>query len=135
MAVVVGYGPAPEGRAALQAARQEARDRQLKLVVVNSHKGGASFDGDDSIRTDEELEDVRRQLAEDGTEFEVLTLVRGNDPTEDLVEVAGEVGATLIVIGLRRRSPIGKLVLGSNAQRILLEADCPVLSVKAPRKG
>lgn len=135
MAVVVGYVPTPEGRAALQAARQEARDRQLKLVVVNSHKGGASFDGDDSIRTDEELEDVRRQLAEDGTEFEVLTLVRGNDPTEDLVEVAGEVGATLIVIGLRRRSPIGKLVLGSNAQRILLEADCPVLSVKAPRKG
>ena len=135
MAVVVGYVPTPEGRAALQAARQEARDRQLKLVVVNSHKGGASFDGDDSIRTDEELEDVRRQLAEDGTEFEVLTLVRGNDPTEDLVEVAGEVGATLIVIGLRRRSPIGKLVLGSNAQRILLEADCPVLSVKAPRRG
>ena len=133
MAVVVGYVPTAEGRAALQAARQEARDRGLKLVVVNSHKGGSSFDGDDSIRTDEELEAVRRELTEDGAEFEILTLVRGNDPTEDLVEVAGEVGATLIVIGLRRRSPIGKLVLGSNAQRILLEADCPVLSVKAPR--
>ena len=133
MAVVVGYVPTPEGRAALQAARQEARDRRLKLVVVNSHKGGSSFDGDDSIRTDEELEAVRRELTEDGTDFEVLTLVRGNDPTDDLVEVAGEVSAALIVIGLRRRSPIGKLVLGSNAQRILLEADCPVLSVKAPR--
>ena len=133
MAVVVGYVPTAEGRAALQAARQEARDRGLKLVVVNSHKGGSSCDGDDSIRTDEELEAVRRELTEDGAEFEILTLVRGNDPTEDLVEVAGEVGATLIVIGLRRRSPIGKLVLGSNAQRILLEADCPVLSVKAPR--
>ncbi len=135
MAVVVGYVPTPEGRAALQAARQEARDRQLRLVVVNSHKGGASFDGDDSIRTDQELESVRRELTEDGADFEVLELVRGNDPTEDLVEVAGEVGAALIVIGLRRRSPIGKLVLGSNAQRILLEADCPVLSVKAPRSG
>lgn len=135
MAVVVGYVPTPEGRAALQAARQEARDRQLRLVVVNSHKGGASFDGDDSIRTDQELEAVRRELTEDGADFEVLELVRGNDPTEDLVEVAGEVGAALIVIGLRRRSPIGKLVLGSNAQRILLEADCPVLSVKALRSG
>lgn len=135
MAVVVGYVPTPEGRAALLAARQEARDRQLRLVVVNSHKGGASFDGDDSIRTDQELEAVRRELTEDGADFEILELVRGNDPTEDLVEVAGEVGATLIVIGLRRRSPIGKLVLGSNAQRILLEADCPVLSVKAPRSG
>ena len=133
MAVVVGYVPTPEGRAALQAAREEARDRRLKLVVVNSHKGGASFDGDDAIRTDQELETVRRELTADGSDFEILTLVRGNDPTEDLVEVAAELGAALIVIGLRRRSPIGKLVLGSNAQRILLEADCPVLSVKAPR--
>lgn len=135
MAVVVGYVPTPEGRAALQAAREEARDRRLKLVVVNSHKGGASFDGDDAIRTDQELETVRRELTADGSDFEILTLVRGNDPTEDLVEVAAELGAALIVIGLRRRSPIGKLVLGSNAQRILLEADCPVLSVKAPRGG
>ena len=135
MAVVVGYVPTPEGRAALQAAREEARDRRLKLVVVNSHKGGASFDGDDAIRTDQELETVRRELTADGSDFEILTLVRGNDPTEDLVEVAAELGAALIVIGLRRRSPIGKIVLGSNAQRILLEADCPVLSVKAPRGG
>lgn len=134
MTVVVGYVPTPEGRAALQAAREEARDRRLKLVVVNSHKGGASFDGDDAIRTDQELETVRRELTADGSDFEILTLVRGNDPTEDLVEVAAELGAALIVIGLRRRSPIGKLVLGSNAQRILLEADCPVLSVKAPRQ-
>jgi nucleotide-binding universal stress UspA family protein len=135
MAVVVGYVPTPEGRAALAAAREEAQDRQLKLIVVNSHKGGASFEGEDSIRTDEELEAVRRELENDVTDFEILELVRGNDPTEDLIEVAAEVGAALIVIGLRRRTPIGKLVLGSNAQRILLEADCPVLSVKAPRHG
>jgi nucleotide-binding universal stress UspA family protein len=133
MAVVVGYVPTPEGRVALAAARREAEERRLRLVVVNSHKGGASFDGDESIRIDEELEGVRRDLAGSGLDFEILTLVRGNDPTDDLIQVAEEVGATLIVIGLRRRSPIGKLVLGSNAQRILLEAECPVLSVKAPR--
>lgn len=133
MAIVVGYVPTPEGQAALQAARQEAQDRQQKLVVVNSHKGGASFDGDEAIRTEEELDAVRSELEAAGVEFEVMTLVRGNDPTDDLIEIADQVGASLIVIGLRRRTPIGKLVLGSNAQRILLEADCPVLSVKAPR--
>jgi nucleotide-binding universal stress UspA family protein len=133
MAIVVGYVPTPEGQAALQAARQEAQDRQQKLVVVNSHKGGASFDGDEAIRTEEELNAVRSELEAAGVEFEVMTLVRGNDPTDDLIEIADQVGASLIVIGLRRRTPIGKLVLGSNAQRILLEADCPVLSVKAPR--
>jgi len=57
--------------------------------------------------------------------------VRGTDPADDLVSVAEEVGADFIVIGLRRRSPVGKLILGSNAQRILLDAPCPVLAVKA----
>ena len=57
--------------------------------------------------------------------------MRGNDPAEDLISVAQEVSADFIVIGLRRRSPVGKLILGSNAQRILLDASCPVLAVKA----
>lgn len=50
----------------------------------------------------------------------------------DLVEVAEEAGAEFIVIGLRRRTPVGKLILGSNAQPVLLDADCPVLAVKPP---
>jgi nucleotide-binding universal stress UspA family protein len=57
--------------------------------------------------------------------------VRGLEPAEDLLKVAEEVSAELIIIGLRRRSPVGKLILGSTAQRILLDAPCPVLAVKA----
>ena len=49
-------------------------------------------------------------------------LVRGNEPAEDLISVANETDADLIVIGLRRRTPVGKLILGSNARRILLDA-------------
>lgn len=133
MSVVVGYIDTPEGQAALAAARDEARDRNKKLIVVNSHKGGSSYSGDDAIRTEEVLEEVRSSLAAAAVDFEIRELVRGNDPTDDLLEVAETSGAELIVIGLRRRTPIGKLVLGSNAQRVLLEADCPVLSVKAAR--
>ena len=131
MSIIVGYIPTREGRAALRAARAEALLRQDKLVVVNSHRGGRDFDAEEAQRFEDELGRVQRDLDEAGIEHEVRALVRGNEPAEDLVEVAQESEANLIVIGLRRRTPIGKLILGSNAQRILLEATCPVLAVKA----
>ena len=131
MSIIVGYIPTREGRAALRAARAEALLRQDKLVVVNSHRGGRDFDAQEAQRFEEELGRVQQDLDDAGVEHEVRALVRGNEPAEDLVEVAEESDGKLIVIGLRRRTPIGKLILGSNAQRILLEATCPVLAVKA----
>ena len=59
--------------------------------------------------------------------------VHKKDPAEVLVELAEETNAELIVIGVRRRTPVGKLLLGSQAQKVLLDAECPVLAVKAPR--
>ena len=129
--IVVGYVPKPEGRAALRRAAEEAKLRDMRLVVVNSHRGGREFDRDDAIESEQQLEEVRGTLQQAGVEHEVRQLVRGLDPADDLVNVANEVGADIIVIGLRRRSPVGKLILGSNAQRILLDAPCPVLAVKA----
>lgn len=129
--IVVGYVPKPEGRAALARAVEEAKLRGAHLVVVNSHRGGRDFDDDDAVKTEEQLAEVRAQLADSGVDAEVRQLVRGMDPADDLVKVANETGADFIVIGLRRRSPVGKLILGSNAQRVLLDSSCPVLAVKA----
>ncbi|MGH3444977.1 MAG: universal stress protein [Nocardioidaceae bacterium] len=129
--IVVGYVPKPEGQAALRRAAEEARLRKARLVVVNSHRGGREFDRDDALDSGAQLEEVRATLREAGVEHEVRQLVRGMDPADDLIGVATEVNAEFIVIGLRRRSPVGKLILGSNAQRVLLEAPCPVLAVKS----
>ena len=129
--IVVGYVPKPEGKAALRRAAEEARLRGSRLVVVNSHRGGREFDRDDAIESEAQLEEVKNELKDAEVEHEVRQLVRGMDPAEDLVNVAEEVDAEFIVIGLRRRSPVGKLILGSNAQRVLLDAPCPVLAVKA----
>ncbi|MEO7980613.1 MAG: universal stress protein [Sporichthyaceae bacterium] len=131
MTIVVGYVPRAEGRAALRRAAEEARLRRVRLVVVNSARGGAGYDEEDNTQHEQELADVRAALDVEGIENEVRQLVRGLDPAEDLIGVAAETGADFIVIGLRRRTPVGKLILGSNAQRILLEAPCPVLAVKA----
>jgi nucleotide-binding universal stress UspA family protein len=131
MAVVVGYVPTAEGRAALRQAAQECRLRNTRLVVINSSRGGRSLDAEDAARWEKELAEVRARLDEEGLEHEVRQLVLGLEPAEDLIAVAEEVSADMIVIGLRRRSPVGKLILGSNAQRVLLDAPCPVLAVKA----
>lgn len=135
MTIVVGYVPRSEGRAALRRAAEEARLRSTRLVVVNSNKGGSALDDEEAVEHERELAEVRAQLDAEGIENEVRQLVRGMDPAEDLIAVAKETGADFIVIGLRRRTPVGKLILGSNAQRILLEAPCPVLAVKAEEES
>ena len=131
MAIVVGYVPTKEGRAALRRAADESLLRKSKLIVINSQRGGRDFDSDEANRFETELRRIQGELDEEGLEQEVRQLVRGNEPAEDLIAVAEEENADFIVIGLRRRTPVGKLILGSNAQRILLDASCPVLAVKA----
>ncbi len=131
MAIVVGYVATKEGRAALKRAAEECLLRGTRLVVISSHRGGKDFDPEESAQFESELERVGQLLEAKGLDHEVRQLVRGNDPAEDLISVAQEENADFIVIGLRRRSPVGKLILGSNAQRILLDASCPVLAVKA----
>jgi nucleotide-binding universal stress UspA family protein len=129
--VVVGYVPKPEGEAALRKAVEEAKLRGAKLVVVNSHRGGQEFDADAATQAEREMSVVKGILDGTGVQYDIRQLVRGFEPAEDLISIAEANKAELIVIGLRRRSPVGKLILGSNAQRVLLDAHCPVLAVKA----
>ncbi|GAA4433139.1 universal stress protein [Georgenia halophila] len=126
MAVVVGYVITNEGEAALEAAVEEARRRSTRLVVVLARKPGK----DDPAATDAEADGVRDVLDEADIAYDIRQLRRADDVADALIATAEEVEAELIVIGLRRRSPVGKLILGSNAQRILLDAPCPVLAVK-----
>jgi nucleotide-binding universal stress UspA family protein len=129
--IVVGYVPKPEGEAALRKGVDEARLRGAKLVVVNSHRGGQEFEGPTASQAEADLRAVRAMLDETGVPYDIRQLVRGFEPAEDLISIADANNAELIVIGLRRRTPVGKLILGSNAQRILLDAHCPVMAVKA----
>ncbi|HEX2072314.1 MAG TPA: universal stress protein [Geodermatophilus sp.] len=129
MTIVVGYVPTPEGEAALEAAIVEARRREEPLHVVNTSRGDAFVDS--HFASEQALADVRARLQAAGIVHEVEQQVRGRDAAEEVVETADRVKASLLVIGMRRRTPTGKLITGSQAQRILLDAHCPVLAVKA----
>ena len=128
--IVVGYVDTPEGRAALRRGVEEAKLRNSRLIVVNSSREGPQSTHDARI-ADEVLDSARAELDGLGIDYDVRGLVRGLEVAEDVVDVAHAEKADLLIIGLRRRSPVGKLILGSNSQRILLDADCAVLAVKA----
>jgi nucleotide-binding universal stress UspA family protein len=128
--VVVGYVPNPRGEAALEHALLECRRRGARLVVVNTSRGDALVDED--LLQGGALEQLQKQLVISGVPAEVRQPVRGRDVAEELSAVITETAAELLVIGLRRRTAVGKLLMGSAAQRILLDVDCPVLAVKAP---
>lgn len=134
MSIVVGMLATKEGRAAIVRAAEEARLRQVPLVVVESSRK-QSPDVHEAQRLEALLTELQQSLEQEGLPHEVRSATGSGDPSEDLISVAEETDAALIVIGLRRRTPVGKLILGSNAQRILLDASCPVLAVKADPAG
>ena len=129
--VVVGYVPTQEGESALSHALEEARSRQARLLVVNTSRGDALVD--ERYVDEGQLGDLEERLAGSGVPYEVIRAIRGRDAAEEILALADDRRADLVVIGLRRRSAVGKLLLGSTAQRVLLEAQCPVLSVKGHR--
>jgi nucleotide-binding universal stress UspA family protein len=132
MRIVVGFLRTPEGRAALARAIEEAERRGAELLVVHSMRGGERDELEQILSYREEFEKLEAQLDTSGVSYRLVEYARGNSPSEDLLQASRDEKADLIVIGIRRRSPVGKLVLGSNSQDILLHADCDVLAVKAP---
>ena len=127
MTIVVGYSADPFGRAALEHGIAEAKLRGSSLCVVNSTTGDAYVDARFAQPT--EVHDIEEQLANCGVEFE-LTQPVGVDAAEELLKRMERNDAQLLVIGIRDRNPVGKLLLGSVAQQLLLECPKPVLAVK-----
>ena len=147
MKIMLIYRPTPEGEAALAAARQEARARDGRILAVRHVRGSVeqpvpalptqgqpsrdpqSAQDVDKLRGD--MEALQDGLTADGISAEAVLLTEGSDPAEAFLEFARSEEVDLIVIGVRRRSPVSKLVMGSVAQDVVLRADCPVLTVKA----
>ncbi len=131
MRIIAGFLRSPEGRAALDRAIDETKLRDGELLVVHSMKGGDREELEEVLTYRDEFQRLEQQLVDANVRFRLVEYARGNSPAEDLLQASKDEQADLIVIGIRRRSPVGKLILGSNAQDVLLHAECAVLAVKA----
>jgi len=129
MTILVAYVPRPEGQAALDKGIEIATRRNERLVVVNAGPGG--HQEDPSIVPGYEGERVEERLAALPIQAEFKQFVRGRRAIEEIEELVEQLQVSVLIIGLRKRSPVGKLLLGSVAQDILLNVPCPVLAVKA----
>ncbi|MFJ7749569.1 universal stress protein [Arthrobacter sp. NPDC097144] len=132
MSIVVGFLPTPEGSAALAAARREAAVLSTSLVIVNvasTHHGLHHQEQEEANNA--ALQALEMELQASGTDYRLVHPEGDYDPAEEILAASQDPRVQLIVLGLRRRTPVGKMLLGSTAQRVLLQADCPVLAVKA----
>jgi nucleotide-binding universal stress UspA family protein len=122
MTILAAYQQTPEGQAAVSRAVIEARLRSTDLIVLTApaHAGGEPVHAVPEAAGDEAA----------GITVDIRPAVRGDDLANEIIDLASELDADMIVIGLRRRSPVGKLFLGSAAQDVLLNASVPVLAVR-----
>ena len=128
MTILVAYVARPEGQAALDKAIEIATRRNERLVVINAGPGGGH---DDTVVNGYEVERVEERLDKLEIPTQFKQFVRGNSTIDEIMSLIDAEQVSLLVIGLRKRSAVGKLLLGSMAQDILMNAPCPVLCVKA----
>ncbi|MGF0118320.1 universal stress protein [Promicromonospora sp. Marseille-Q5078] len=125
--VVVAWTPDEFGDAALEHGLAWAQEGGRGVAVVNGTRGDALVD--ERYAAPGGLAELAERLRGTGLPH-VVRQEMGRDVAEQVLDVAAELSARLVVVGLRHRSPVGKLLMGSVAQRILLTAECPVLAVK-----
>lgn len=131
MTVVVGYVPDETGYLAVTEAIKEASIRGRKVLVVNVVPSAGA--ADPTAAEDRDLDALADRLTESGVGFEIRHQTQdARDIADEILAAARETSAQLIVVGLHRRSPVGKALMGSTAQRVMLAAECPVLAVRHP---
>jgi nucleotide-binding universal stress UspA family protein len=133
MRILVGYTPAPDGVAALDFAIAHAKLTDAHLTVLNTGKNGNY--SDPVYATSQDIDTLEAELEESGLEYEIRRPNDGLSATDSLLRIAEETGADVLVIGLRRRSAVGKLLTGSTIQSVLLNAEIPVICVPAGAKS
>jgi len=129
MTILVAYAPRPEGWAALDKGIEMAKERQEHLLIVNAGPGGQQEDP--ALAPGYEVERIEGLLAAKNVKGEFKQFVRGKSAVEEIDALVESLQASVLIIGLRKRSPVGKLIMGSVAQELLLTVSCPVLAVKA----
>lgn len=129
MKIMVGYDGSEMAHRALLLAQQRAKSLSAELHIFTSAANGKS-DSPKNSRLEEGLKDSEMLCKACDIPCKVKMSTANLSVAEDIIRYAKENQIDEIVIGLRRRSQLGKLLFGSTSRQVILDAPCPVLSVK-----
>lgn len=130
MKIMIGYDGSNSAKEALQVAKKHAKAFGASVEVVTSMEKGTENQQKDIEISEQGLEWAKSVFNDAGIACQSHLLIRGLEAGEDIVQFAKENRVDQIIVGVKRRSKVGKLLMGSTAQYIILQAHCPVLSVK-----
>jgi nucleotide-binding universal stress UspA family protein len=130
MKFLVAYAERAEiDKAVLAVAKKSAKIFNATLYIAHSMETATDKEFDDLTKIESNLETLKASIIKEGIPCETHLLIRGVTPGEDMVEFAKDKHIDQIFIGIENKSKVGKLFFGSNAQHIILEAPCPVVSI------
>jgi len=129
MKILAGYEESRVAEEALKVALKQARAFNADLFIVTVLEQSRELLKEDIEAAEDKMEKLKRTHNINDLVCETSASVSFLSPGEYLVEFAQDNDIDIIVIGVKRRSKVGKLVFGSNAQYVILNAPCPVLTV------
>ncbi len=130
MKILVGYDGSDVGGRVLLLARQHAKVYSAAVHVLTSLSGGAHENQQEIQDAERSLEYAADIIKKEDVPCETHLMIRGLSPGEDIVKYAEEIGADEIIVGIEKKSKVGKFIFGSNAQYVILEAPCPVVTIR-----
>jgi len=130
MKILVGIDGSNTSQEALLLAIKNAIAFGGELMAVTSMTTGTPEENEEIRAAETTLAQAKSVAEEAGVTCSTHLLIRGNSAGEDIVDFAAENEVGLIVVGIKRRSRVGKILMGSSAQFVILKAQCPVLTVK-----
>ena len=130
MKILVGYKGTDVGKDLMDIAVKHAKAFNGEIEIVTSMVGGDKTDSKEFVNAEKNLAQAKAYFDDFGVKSQTHLLVRGFEAGEDIVTFAKEKNIDESIIGVRSRSKVGKLLFGSTAQMVILEAHCPVITVK-----
>ena len=130
MKLLVGYDGSATAEKALELAMEKAKIKNARLYVVTSMSKGTESQLYDIQEKEKKLDAIKQRVQAQGIDGDTILLIRGVDAGEDLVQFANENNIDEIFVGVKKRSRVEKMILGSTAQHVILHADCPVTTVR-----